>query len=621
MHRKPSCLTRKHESLKKTFILTLLFSLFFTLFIPTFAGEFYGKSEIQPYGSVLASSQTIWVPENYTRIQWAINNASQGDTITVKAGTYNESVVVNKTVSILGENRDTTIIDSKGTLFEVRADGVIISGFTLQNGYAGVWLYNAKNCTVSKNNIKNTAYGIKLDYAENSKIIDNNINNNQWFSIVLDHSGNSTLQRNSIVGNRYNLRVDGDSLSDFINTIDTSNSVNGKPVYYLINQRDRTIDSFTFPKIGYIAFVNSTNITVKNLDLTQSGQGILFAHTKNSRISNLTTTSNWNGIEINAGSNITVIGNNANNNFDFGMKFEHSGDSVVTQNNANNNGWAGIGIFTSQNVVVNANTVANNINYGIDLVYTTNSIVSRNTVTNGLGAYSMVLYYSNFNLIYHNNFVNYFIYKPVKITNTWDNGLEGNYWSRYNGTDADQDGIGDTSYTMEEGNQDNYPLMGKFTVLNAATENEITVISNSTISNFQFDQQNKIIDFSAKGANGTLGFSRLRIPKLLVSSSYTILIDGQKPLTLKELPISNDTYSYVYLTYFHSASETTRPESVIVPILIVLSIVAIIGLNVIVLLNKRRASKEAAPSEPALPSPDKTETQFFNNCSFVSRGQ
>jgi len=44
-------------------------------------------------------------------------------------------------------------------------------------------------------------------------------------------------------------------------------------------------------------------------------------------------------------------------------------------------------------------------------------------------------------------------------SNFWDDGLAGNYWSDYNGTDSNHDGIGDSSYNFVESQQDNYPLM------------------------------------------------------------------------------------------------------------------------------------------------------------------
>jgi nitrous oxidase accessory protein NosD len=50
-------------------------------------------------------------------------------------------------------------------------------------------------------------------------------------------------------------------------------------------------------------------------------------------------------------------------------------------------------------------------------------------------------------------------YNQSEQVHTWDNGKEGNYWSDYNGTDGNHDGIGDTPYVVDVLNQDRYPLM------------------------------------------------------------------------------------------------------------------------------------------------------------------
>ena len=77
------------------------------------------------------------------------------------------------------------------------------------------------------------------------------------------------------------------------------------------------------------------------------------------------------------------------------------------------------------------------------------------------------------NTIYANNFVNnrleagYWEYRGGLValpTNSWDKEKQGNYWSNYNGTDADQDGIGDTPYVIDSNNQDLYPLMNPINI-------------------------------------------------------------------------------------------------------------------------------------------------------------
>jgi len=95
-----------------------------------------------------AAPSTITVPDDYPTIQQAINAASPGDTIFVRNGTYHENVLVNKTVNLIGENNQTTIIDAGGVGTVIRvsasgltpgsADNVTIANFTLANSGTGV---------------------------------------------------------------------------------------------------------------------------------------------------------------------------------------------------------------------------------------------------------------------------------------------------------------------------------------------------------------------------------------------------------------------------------------------------------------------------------------------------
>ncbi len=50
-------------------------------------------------------------------------------------------------------------------------------------------------------------------------------------------------------------------------------------------------------------------------------------------------------------------------------------------------------------------------------------------------------------------------YNTTESPHNWDNGFQGNYWSDYDGTDANNDGIGDKRYVIDVLNQDRYPLM------------------------------------------------------------------------------------------------------------------------------------------------------------------
>ena len=80
-------------------------------------------------------ASTITVPDDYSTIQEAINNAVDGDTVFVKTGTYYEHIIVNRTVTLVGEDASTTIIDGSDTghVVYIVQDNVNITGFTVRN--------------------------------------------------------------------------------------------------------------------------------------------------------------------------------------------------------------------------------------------------------------------------------------------------------------------------------------------------------------------------------------------------------------------------------------------------------------------------------------------------------
>jgi len=128
---------------------------------------------------------------DYTRIQDAINESSNGDIIWVAAGTYNENVIINKSVSLHGESNSTTIINGNGSgnIFEVIANGVVINGFMIQNGSNGIHITSSNN-VFSNNVIRDmegvnggsgstggSSSGIYVSGSNNNSIINNIINN------------------------------------------------------------------------------------------------------------------------------------------------------------------------------------------------------------------------------------------------------------------------------------------------------------------------------------------------------------------------------------------------------------------------------------------------------------
>ena len=102
-------------------------------------------------------------------IQQAVNNASGYDTIIVRDGTYTENVNVDvDNLTIRSENGSANCVvnasDQNDLVFDVTADWVNISGFTVRDatGALGIYLNTVDHCTISENNVSNNIYGIYL---------------------------------------------------------------------------------------------------------------------------------------------------------------------------------------------------------------------------------------------------------------------------------------------------------------------------------------------------------------------------------------------------------------------------------------------------------------------------
>ena len=163
-----------------------------------------------------AEPTTIIVPDDYEKIQWAIGNASDGDTIFVWAGTYYEHVFVNRTVSLTGDYRvallGATIIDGGGIItpvVHITANNVTIRGFTIQNSGriyglegGGIYIADSNTNNIVNNTVTNTQYGINLSNSTSNTIFGNTmIENDVGIQFLEDYSGNSTIYHNSFINN------------------------------------------------------------------------------------------------------------------------------------------------------------------------------------------------------------------------------------------------------------------------------------------------------------------------------------------------------------------------------------------------------------------------------------
>jgi parallel beta-helix repeat protein len=241
--------------------------------------------------------------------------------------------------------------------------------------------------------------------------------------------------------------------------------------------------------------IDGANFILKITGEMESSVGMKLIERTNVTIKNLQIHNFNYGIQLQRSSNNTILGNSL---FPIGINLQGAHNNVIIENNFEGNNW-GIGIMidkgyeygnssgnhflgnniTNQAVGINSlvgsanvfsgNNILNCNIYGILLESYPNQIVGNNIENNSVGIFFS--HGASNNTIYDNNFINNqkdmddahsvlpYLYE-ISINN-WDNGSRGNYWSVYNGTDNDSDGIGDRPHLVYEANQDNYPLINQ----------------------------------------------------------------------------------------------------------------------------------------------------------------
>lgn len=205
------------------------------------------------------------------------------------------------------------------------------------------------------------------------------------------------------------------------------------------------------------------NITVKNTQIKEFGFGIAVgASTDNTLSGNIIVNNGGNG-RLDGNEN-HFISNIITNNGNYGILLYFSHNNTLLENNITGN-KLGIYLYGSTYNNISGNSITTNIGAGLWFFGSHyNEVVSNNVTDNQISMHFELQCLNN--TIYHNNFVNNDIQfiSDTGSVNSWDNGVEGNYWSNYNGTDNNDDGIGDTPYVIAESNQDNYPSMNQYII-------------------------------------------------------------------------------------------------------------------------------------------------------------
>jgi len=352
-------------------------------------------------------------PGNYTSIQSAIDDANYGDIIFVYSGIYYENVVINKKITLVGENKETTIIDAnhrEGYAAIITANGATMQEFTVRNSdyrgyngietYAGVRIYSYNNsildCNINNNtigillepsiarlistnasifncNISNNDYGISLYFSANNSIFDCNIENNtagiSLYSSANDSIFNCTFLNDGIViGEDITVR-DRFKLSHFIHNI-YNNTVNGKPLLYYKNAQNVELDG----DAGQIILVNCSDFEIRNMNIfnVSGSAGIDIDFSDGIDISNCNMSNNYYGVMLYFSTNTSISDCNVINNHN-GISLHFSTNNSIFNCTFLNDGIIVWGDITGDKLSYFIHNIYNNTVNGKPLLYYKNA--------------------------------------------------------------------------------------------------------------------------------------------------------------------------------------------------------------------------------------------------------
>ncbi|MFX1572300.1 MAG: NosD domain-containing protein [Promethearchaeota archaeon] len=270
----------------------------------------------------------------------------------------------------------------------------ITKNLVLNNERAGIRI-KASHFTLIQNNTANNNintrvinFGVGIQIGEtgsfeqsnNNTITENIMNNNSYVGLFLDGK-NNTITKNNFTncGLIFGYYSDITTIDDFSSqTIDRSNLVNNKILYYYFNSTHLSNDNFS--NAGQVVLVRCNDSLISNLQLERASLPISSYYCDNITISNNNLTENtFSGIYLIQNSNSNISNNQLNTNiniylevstvitFGFGIYLEDCYNCNFTFNNATNNGY-GIYLKDSNNILIKNNTFYDNNIAGISIL-------------------------------------------------------------------------------------------------------------------------------------------------------------------------------------------------------------------------------------------------------------
>lgn len=354
------------------------------LLISTIGQADFNKQEMKndPLASLNKTRAVLFVggigSGNFSTINDAINAANDNDTIYVYSGNYYESLRIRKPITLIGESKETTIINAsvlRNDVISIYSDTVTINGFTIINDlYGGGINIQSANCITILNNIIHKS--IQLTHSTGTTITNNIFTARYSGGISTTQISNCTIAKNRFSGENmlvlYRHCIDNIILNNvfehngiyffesFHNTV-VGNTINGTAIYYLENQTNEIINH----SCGQLILINCSYFTIQDM-IQKNVLGITLCNTHHSILKNITISQCKTGISL-EDSSYNMIENCSISKNTRGISLERSQENIIKENILEDIDSPGITVIESQRNIISHNIIKKSM-IGINLV-------------------------------------------------------------------------------------------------------------------------------------------------------------------------------------------------------------------------------------------------------------